>query len=465
MRNIYIVLTISGVLFGAGPASAGPGLRGYSGLLLCPTTDALSARQYNVGVATTEFEDWDERAYVANFGLQDGLEAGIYWWRPQSGSSETLLNLKYRFQPATPGRASLAVGVSDITDEIETAVYFVASKEIGRPVGTIGGRPVSMLRLHGGIGGGWLEDFFFGAEARLSNRLTVMAEHVNDRLNVGARVHLWRNFTVNAGLLDTNDWAFTLSYDYPLQGGGPPLPATVAGGGEPITAPTAVSPKPLKPSPAPAEAAEEPAAPAAMPVAVEAKPAKEEGQAAPPAETTAPEPIEPPKQIAKAPATPSEEEPAPAAVPPEVVAKLPSPEVKEEAKKPAINADKPVVDIKLRDLYPDSAVTKEGKIFVPVRPIADWLGLRTVAKFTPQGLKVTVSSETSSTAFHIGASTAMLDDQEIELPAAPYLLQSKTTMVPVEFFGLLGVPIQIDAVGGVVLFERDDAVGRVKFGK
>ncbi len=465
MRNIYIVLTILGLLLGAWTASAGPSLRGYSGLLLCPTTDALSDRQYNVGVATTEFEDWEERAYVANFGLRDGLEGGIYWWRPPSGSSETLLNLKYRFQPATPGRASLAVGVSDITDEIETAVYFVASQEIGRPVGTIRGQPVSMLRLHGGIGGGWLEDFFFGAEARLSNRLTVMAEHVNDRLNVGARMHLWRNFTVNAGLLDANDWAFTVSYDYPLEGGGPSLPAPPAGGAEPITAPTAVSPKPLKPSPAPAEAAEEPAAPPAMPVAVEAKPAKEEGEAAPPAEPAAPEPIEPPKQPTEAPAAPSEEEPAPAVVPPAVVAKLPSPEVKEEAKRPAISADKPVVDIKLGGLYPDSPVTKEGKIFVPVRAVTNWLGLRTVAKFTPQGLKVTVSSETSAAAFHIGARTAMLDGEEVELPAAPYLLQSKTTMVPVEFFGLLGVPILIDAVGGVVLFERDDAVGRISFGK
>ena len=39
-------------------------------------------------------------------------------------------------------------------------------------------------------------------------------------------------------------------------------------------------------------------------------------------------------------------------------------------------------------------------------------------------------------------------------------------MVPLDFFEkALGVPTHIDAAGGVILFERDDAVGRISFGK
>ncbi len=217
MRNVYLVTVVLILLSCAVLASAEPTMRGYSGLFLSPTTDALGAREYNVAMSTSEISDWDDRTYIVNVGLQEGLEAGVCWWHPGAGYNETLLNAKYRFQPGAPGRASLALGVSDITDEIDTAVYFVASKEMGRSVRTIAGRPVKELRLHGGIGGGWIDDFFFGAEVRLGSRVTIIAEHMNDDLSLGGRLRLWRTFTVDAGYIGTKDWAATISYNYPLQ--------------------------------------------------------------------------------------------------------------------------------------------------------------------------------------------------------------------------------------------------------
>ena len=221
MRNVYLVAVVVTLVVSAAVVSAEPSMMGYSGLLMVPTTDALSDGDYNVAISSSELSGWDDRAYIANFGLQDGLEAGIWWWHPDTGSNETLLNIKYQFESGTPGRASLALGVSDVTDEIDTAVYFVASKDVGQPIRTtIDGKPISRLTLHGGSGGGWIDDFFFGIEARLGDRLTLIAEHFNDDLSVGARLRLWRHIAVDAGYINTEDWSANLSYNYPLGAAG-----------------------------------------------------------------------------------------------------------------------------------------------------------------------------------------------------------------------------------------------------
>ncbi len=217
MRNVYLVAVAVTLLVSAAVVSAEPSMMGYSGLLMVPTTDTVNDGGYNVAISSSELSGWDDRAYLANFGLQDGLEAGIWWWHPEHGNKETLLNIKYRFESGTPGRASLALGVSDVTDEIDTAVYFVASKDVGQPIGTtIDGKPISRLTLHGGIGGGWIDDFFFGLEARLGDRLTLIAEHFNDDLSIGARLRLWRHVAVDAGYIGTENWSANLSYNYPL---------------------------------------------------------------------------------------------------------------------------------------------------------------------------------------------------------------------------------------------------------
>ncbi|MHC3129140.1 MAG: hypothetical protein IBV52_03590 [Candidatus Bathyarchaeota archaeon] len=217
MRNVYLVAVVVTLLVSAVVVSAEPSMMGYSGLLMVPTTDTVNDGGYNVAISSSELSGWDDRAYIANFGLQDGLEAGIWWWHPERGNKETLLNIKYQFESGTPGRASLALGVSDVTDEIDTAVYFVASKDVGQPIGTtIDGKRISRLTLHGGIGGGWIDDFFFGLEARLGDRLTLIAEHFNDDLSVGVRLRLWRHIAVDTGYINTEDWSANLSYNYPL---------------------------------------------------------------------------------------------------------------------------------------------------------------------------------------------------------------------------------------------------------
>ncbi len=82
-------------------------------------------------------------------------------------------------------------------------------------------------------------------------------------------------------------------------------------------------------------------------------------------------------------------------------------------------------------------------------------------------MKITVEAKTTKSAqLRIGSTTVTCDGQTAELSSVPYLLAGETTMVPVDFFEkALGVPTHIDTAGGVILFERDDAVGRISFGK
>jgi len=428
VRNTCVGLVAAMLLAASVSAFGEPSLMGYTGLLLAPTADTLGVRHYNVAIASTEAQDWEDRAYLANVGLQPGLEAGVQWWHPENGGPETLLNLKYRFQPPAPGRASLAVGVSDVTDELNTAVYFVASQELGQSVGRLDGKPLSLLRVHGGISGGWIDDFFFGAELRLGDRLTVMAEHVNDEINLGVRMHPWRNFTVDAGLLDMNQWAANISYNYPLPAGQPQVSE--------------------------ATAAVQPASPFAQQLEA----------ATPPKATDTSVKEQKPAATELAPGT---QQTATAPVSVEVTVKLPSPEAKQTGKAPGVSADKPVEDIPLGGRYPDSAIMRSGHLFVPLRPVAEWLGFFTQATLTATGMKITVEAKmTKSAQLRIGSTTVTYDGQTLELSSVPYLLAGETTMVPVDFFEkALGVPTHIDTAGGVILFERDDAVGRISFGK
>lgn len=449
MSKAYTIVGVMTLVLIVGIRAGGaePALRGYSGLLLAPTADTLNRNQYSVSLNSSEVTDFADRAYILNYGLADDIEGGLLSLHPEHGDIETLINLKHRFERGDSRRASLAVGVADLTDEIDTSVYVVATKQLGQPMGTISGRPVHMLRVHAGIGSGMLNDFFFGAEARLGHRMTLMAEHVNDQINLGTRLRLWRNFTMDAGLMDMDDLAISLSYNYPLQETGAltPVIRETSRAASTASVAAAAEQKPVKP---------------AAPVVAEVS----EGQLATPTKEL--------KQLTK-PAPPPEAEPSaadtqePTSVPViNITAQEPpappSPTTEEAEATPRVDPSKSVVEIPLRGLYPDVG---SGHIFVPVRPVAEWLGFRVSAKFTPRGLQVTVFAGVQSAEFYVGDNQATLNGKPTPLPVATYLQKNKVTMVPVGFFRLLGVPIEADAQAGHALLERHDVVGGIFVGK
>jgi len=196
----------------AGTATAEPSMWGFTGLLATPDAEALSQGQYNVGIASGELEDWEDFSYYANFGVAEQTEVGVLLWRPRGGvGDETYLHVKRAFAPIESG-PTLAAGVFDLSDEVQTTVYVVANWQQGNVVGQVEGEEVRFLNLNAGFAAGQFEDFFAGVELAFGTRFDVLAEWVNDDLNLGIRLKPFPDFNVDAGLMDVEDLAVNVSY-------------------------------------------------------------------------------------------------------------------------------------------------------------------------------------------------------------------------------------------------------------
>jgi hypothetical protein len=175
-----------------------PGSRGYTGLLLVPTADAMMKGEWNVGVFSEDVSE-TVTSYFANYGVVDHLEVGINRFRPNDDASAgTLLNLKYQFFRSCPERFGLAAGIIDLTDDFDTTVYMVGSASfIQRPSVWYG--EVLGPRAHLGVGGGYLGGFFAGLSTWFGNRFQVVAEWDSENINVGGKFRITPDITVHAG--------------------------------------------------------------------------------------------------------------------------------------------------------------------------------------------------------------------------------------------------------------------------
>ncbi len=213
MRTWHAVAAVIVLLIGCTVVSAEPTLNGYTGLLVIPTADTLGQGQYTVGVNSGELQDWDDWGYYATFGLGEQTEAGLLMFRTDGRTGDnTFLHIKRNLSEITDGGPNIAAGIYDLTDEIETTVYMVASWAQGNIVGEVEGRSVRFLDLHAGFAAGQLQDFFAGVDLRVGTEFTFMAEWVNDDVNIGARFSPVDNLTIDAGLLDVDDLAVNVSY-------------------------------------------------------------------------------------------------------------------------------------------------------------------------------------------------------------------------------------------------------------
>jgi hypothetical protein len=199
---LFIILLAAACLPGD---CAIPSWRGYTGLMVVPSADALGRGEWNAGLFLEDVDSGTINDVVVNYGLAQGLEFGIDRFRLNDDSDHrTLLNAKYRFMPETIRYPAIAVGISDIANDIETTVYAVASKSLGCDIRVWEGETLTP-RVHVGFGGGRLSGLFAGATAYIGNRVELMAEWDSIDVNVGARFRITRNFTIHAGGFNLND--------------------------------------------------------------------------------------------------------------------------------------------------------------------------------------------------------------------------------------------------------------------
>lgn len=204
VRQIIIGLLVVASLALGGAAWGDASLFGPTGLLAIPTAELLGMTQWNVGASAIWIGDNDADVLYGNMGLLPRLEVGVARTDFDQGEAETLVNAKLGLLHAVPGEVSLAVGVVDLTDQMDRSVYVVLSHTLGAGVLMRKGT-VTSPQVHVGIGGGRFDGLFAGLSATVEERVKVMAEYDGDDINLGATWPLAPNLTGTLAVLNGLD--------------------------------------------------------------------------------------------------------------------------------------------------------------------------------------------------------------------------------------------------------------------
>jgi len=218
LRKLFTpaILCCALVLVLALSAHTAPSFRGYTGLVIIPTADALQEGEYNLGANTENIDDFNASNIFANFAPINNLEVGFDSFQLTDGADrETLLNAKYLFMPETDNQAGVAFGLHDLTNEVNSTAYAVASKSIARGLSVFDSE-ITNVRGHIGVGGGRFDGLFFGASAFLGNRLMLSFEYDSADVNLGARFTPVRGIRIHGGWFDVggrDDFGLGVSYN------------------------------------------------------------------------------------------------------------------------------------------------------------------------------------------------------------------------------------------------------------
>ena len=196
---------------GSGPSEQVPTASwfGSTGLIVTPTAYVLDPARAQVGYHHIA-SDHDAPAvnlYNGNVGIIPGLEAGVS--RIDDGfNAETVFNAKYHLQMSkllnTAGMPDVAVGVFDLSNQINRAWYVVASKQLD-----LGDKAIPSLGLHLGFArnkarAGTLDGIFGGVDASICNKIVAQAEYDSDKLNGCVRYYPCKWVSLDVGSVHSN---------------------------------------------------------------------------------------------------------------------------------------------------------------------------------------------------------------------------------------------------------------------
>ena len=211
------------LLFLSVPALGAAGfLGGYSGNIVTP--DAVITPAGTWELSFHEFfdvQDNDITSIGLQYGLMPNLEVGVSLL--DNDDSETVFNAKLRLLPETPGRPSIAVGAFDVGGSAnfindDPSFYVLISKNIARTATEIAGKPSKPLGLTVGFGSGLFDGVFAALDWTLQERLSIMAEFVDEGFrgdslfNLGARFAITDIIRVDAAAIDFEDFAAGASF-------------------------------------------------------------------------------------------------------------------------------------------------------------------------------------------------------------------------------------------------------------
>lgn len=197
-RTLFLTCVLLGFL---ATGWSHPSFNGYTGLFYTPTAEVLPPNSWSAGAFSVDLDTVFPDRYCFSYGFPGNLELNVVKYVPDKGEKETVISGKYQIFPETVGRAALAVGVSDITKEIQTTVYIVASRTLGGPFELKKHRIFETIG-HIGIAGGGLEGIFAGIEFVLGPSFRVIGEYDTKDFNLGARILINDQVALTGGVFD-----------------------------------------------------------------------------------------------------------------------------------------------------------------------------------------------------------------------------------------------------------------------
>jgi hypothetical protein len=204
----YLLLSI---LFVVGIAFSHPSFNGYTGLFYTPTAEVLAPNSWSAGAYSVELDEVFPDRYCFGYGSTGNLEVNLLKLAPESGEKETIISGKYQIFPESKGRAALSVGAIDITKEVETTVYIVASRTL------TGAFEVKKKRVfetigHIGIAGGGMDGIFAGIEFVLGPFLRIIGEYDTRDFNIGGRIIIEDQLAITGAVFDFDKFGLGVSF-------------------------------------------------------------------------------------------------------------------------------------------------------------------------------------------------------------------------------------------------------------
>jgi hypothetical protein len=210
MVIVVILMTL------AAPLCAAPAyLGGYSGTILVPDTETTPSGQWDLAFHDSFgllSHDTDFKATSLQYGVFPKLEVGVSI--VQNGTTDAAFNGKYRLIDETSTLPSVAVGVYDIGDQVDSlnnsaSLYMMLSKNITPFASRLSDMPSKPLRLSIGAGTGIFNGFLASLDWTLLPRFSVQAEyfggHIGDHdhfADAGVRYAVTNALRLDAGTID-----------------------------------------------------------------------------------------------------------------------------------------------------------------------------------------------------------------------------------------------------------------------
>lgn len=207
-RTLSYLLVPFALALVSSQVAATPAYFGYTGLMMTPTADTLKASGVDLGAVFLSDDHNDNTFWSANIGLLSSLEVGAAVVSPEHGDSKGIINAKFGFLKETMATPALAIGMSDLTDQLDSTPYIVMSKSL-----SLKGQSLWEPRLDIGVGGGRLNGVFAGLSAKVTDRMQLMLEYDTNDVNFGLQFASAHGLRLHAGLVGGDNLGLGMSYN------------------------------------------------------------------------------------------------------------------------------------------------------------------------------------------------------------------------------------------------------------